>query len=432
MQVQPASWLKHQPDLEVAYKLLRTCVHCGFCNATCPTYQLLGDELDGPRGRIYQIKSLLEGDPPTVRIQTHLDRCLTCRACETACPSGVRYGRLLDIGRKIVEAKLKRPWRQRLLRWGLRQWVPHPKRLRPWVHLAQLTRPVLPAKLKANLEVKPPPAWPKPVHSRRMLVLDGCIQSVLAPRINAAAAKVLDSLGVSLLQVPQAGCCGALSYHLGAREEALAFMRRNIDAWWPKVAEGVEAIVTTASGCGVMVKEYGELLAHDPDYAAKSATISALAKDLSEVLGDLPGLDNKFARSKLDSPKSWPQHGNLQEQGGPVHLARPVKVAFQSPCTLQHGLRLAGRVESLLQRLGFELTSVPDAHLCCGSAGTYSILQPALARKLRQNKIAALESGDPDVIATANIGCLLYLRLATKRPVVHWIELLADQSAIQR
>ncbi|XSG85954.1 MAG: glycolate oxidase subunit GlcF [Methylohalobius sp. ZOD2] len=406
MHIQPVSWLQNHPDAKIARDIIRACVHCGFCNATCPTYQLLGDELDGPRGRIYQIKSLWEGAPATARIQTHLDRCLTCRACETTCPSGVRYGRLLDIGRGIVERQVKRPWHQRLLRRLLRLCLPYPRRLRPWYRLAQTVRPLIPALFKVYVRSGRAPIWPEVRHVRRMLVLDGCVQSVLAPDINAVTARILDRLGISLVRAPRAGCCGAMSDHLGAHDEGLAFMRRNIDAWWPWVEGGVEAIVMTASGCGVTVKEYGELLAHDPDYAAKAATVSALAKDLSEVMAEKAGLEA------------------LQP--------KPVKVAFQSPCTLQHGLGLAGKVESLLRYLGFELTPVADPHLCCGSAGTYSILQPKLARRLRRNKIAALERGDPDVIATANIGCLLHLRPAASRPVVHWIELLDQGSGAGR
>ncbi len=398
----PAS--RRDPVARLAADIIRGCVHCGFCNATCPTYRLLGDELDGPRGRIYQIKSWMEGEPPTTNLRKHLDRCLTCRACETTCPSGVRYGRLLDLARGRLEGVFPRPWHQRWLRRLLRFWLPYPRRIAPLVRVARLASPVLPATLKRRLPPQPSAPWPPPRHPRRMLVLDGCVQAVLAPGINRAAARVFDRLGISLIRAPEAGCCGALSYHLGAHEEGLAFMRRNVDAWWPYVERGVEAIVVTASGCGVTVKEYGELLADDPAYAAKARRIAELTRDPAEIVA---GLDLRRL------------------------VPRPAKVAFQSPCTLQHGQRLDGVVEGILRRLGFQLTPVADAHLCCGSAGTYSILQPALARRLRSDKIAALESGSPEIIATANVGCLLHLRPATAIPVRHWLELL-DQDGGQK
>ncbi len=385
-----------------AAEIIRACVHCGFCNATCPTYQLLGDELDGPRGRIYQIKDLLEGGRPTSNIQKHLDRCLTCRACETTCPSGVQYGILLDFGRGVVEKEVTRPLGQRVLRHVLRFWLPYPERLRPFYRLAHKMKAVLPSSLKVILGAgEKKHSWPKSRHRRRMVVLDGCVQNLVAFHINQSAARVFDRLGISLIQVPEAGCCGALSYHLGAHREGLEFMRRNIDAWWPHVEAGVEAIVVTASGCGVTVKEYGRLLADDPDYAGKARKISTLARDPAEILAgeDLTGLK----------------------------VIRPTRVAFQSPCTLQHGLRLKGVVESILQELGFELTPVTDSHLCCGSAGTYSILQAGLARQLRNNKVTALEAGDPDIIASANIGCMLHLAPVTRQPVQHWLELLDFQ-----
>ncbi|MCX8048407.1 MAG: glycolate oxidase subunit GlcF [Methylohalobius sp.] len=404
MYLELASKFKNHPQAYDAAQIIRSCVHCGFCNATCPTFRVLGDELDGPRGRIYQIKSLLEGQKATVHIQNHLDRCLTCRGCETTCPAGVRFGRLLDLGRHIVEAQVKRPWRQRLLRWGLRHFVPYPGRIAPWVRLARFVRLGLPKAWVSRLPPPNQPIWPAPAHSRRMLVLDGCVQAVLAPQINAAAAKVLDGLGISLLPAPKAGCCGALSYHLGAQEDGLIFAKRNIDAWWPYVEQGIEAIVTTASGCGLMVKEYGQLLTDDPRYAEKASVVSALVKDICEVLAGLPKLEQFRPQQSL-------------------------KIAFQSPCTLQHGLRLAGRVEELLQRLGYELAPVPDAHLCCGSAGAYSILESKIAAELRRAKIAALESSHPDLIATANIGCFLYLKPVATRPVIHWIELLAAGKA---
>ncbi len=388
------------PEGREADAILRTCVHCGFCTATCPTYQLLGDELDGPRGRIYQIKLVLEGQAPTRVTQRHLDRCLTCRACETTCPSGVRYARLAEIGRHLVEERVKRPVAERLLRKSLIHLIPYPVRFAPLMRLARLVSPLLPAHLKAKISTpRPAGAWPPPAGDRRMLVLAGCVQSVSTPLTNAAAARILSRLGIDLVVVPEAGCCGAAAYHLSAREAGLAAMRRNIDAWWPEVAAGCEAILVTASGCGAMVKEYGEALAHDPRYGAKAARIAALARDPAEILGQ----------------------EDLSVLGAP---GRGRRVAFHSPCTLQHGQQLKQVVEPILARLGFTMIPVPDAHLCCGSAGTYSITQPELSERLRTNKIAALESGAPEVIATANIGCQLHLEAGTRTPVVHWLELL--------
>jgi glycolate oxidase iron-sulfur subunit len=391
------------PEGREADAILRSCVHCGFCTATCPTYQLLGDELDGPRGRIYLIKQMLEGQPAGRETRLHLDRCLTCRACETTCPSGVRYGRLADIGRSIAEHRIPRPWPKRLYRRLLRAVIPHAGRFGALLRIGQAVRPVLPRPLRTKI---PAPqdagAWPPPRHARRMLVLAGCAQTSATPNTNAAAARVLDRLGISLIVAPAAGCCGALSQHLGAEAEAHAFMRRNIDAWWPYVEDGVEAIVTTASGCGVLVKDYGTLLAHDPDYAELATRISALTRDLGEVLGaeDLTPL---------------------------LQTRRRRRIAFHAPCTLQHGQRLAGTVEGVLTGLGFELTEVRDSHLCCGSAGTYSLLQPALSERLRTAKLASLERPGPELIATANVGCQLHLQGAAGVPVRHWIELLDTQ-----
>ncbi len=406
MQTALAAFIRDTEGGRKADAILRRCVHCGFCNATCPTYQLLGDELDGPRGRIYLMKQILEGHTPGRRTQLHLDRCLTCRACETACPSGVRYAELLDIGRLLIERWVKRPWAQRLLRWGLRRTVPYPRRFAVLLAIARRGRILLPSRLRREIPAASRPAtdWPGARHARRMLVLEGCVQPLLAPAINAAAARVLDRLGISLLVAPGAGCCGALSHHLAAVEEGRAFARRNIDAWWPYVESGIEAIVATASGCGMHLKDYGRLLCHDPVYGAKAARVAALTRDLSEVLDreDLSVL-------------------------GPARAAS--KIAFHSPCTLQHGQQLTGVVERLLRSRGFVLTPVEEAHLCCGSAGSYSILQRRLARRLRERKLAALVSGGPEAIATANIGCLVYLRCAARVPVVHWVELLAKEFA---
>jgi len=385
-----------------ADEVLRNCVHCGFCNATCPTYQLTGDELDGPRGRIYLIKQVLEGQQATSRTQLHLDRCLTCRACETTCPSGVDYHLLLDTGREVIERQVGRTPGGHLLRRMLRLILTRRRTFTVLLRLGQALRPVLPRTLRQQVPARAPGRRPTSgsKHRRRMLLLEGCVQPALAPQINHATRQVLDKLGISAVSPAAGGCCGAVSHHLGAGDEARNFMRRNIDAWWNEITAGAEAIVITASGCAPLVKDYGRLLAHDPDYAEKAARVSALARDLSEVV----------AREPLE--------GRLRPP------AEPVKIAFHSPCTLQHAQRLDGMVEDLLARAGFELTPVADRHLCCGSAGTYSLLQPALSRELRDNKLVALQKPDPVVIATANIGCLTHLAGAARVPVKHWIELL--------
>lgn len=383
-----------------AESILRTCVHCGLCNATCPTYQLLHNECDGPRGRIYLIKQVLEGQTATLTTLTHLDRCLTCRACESTCPSGVQYARLLDIGREQLEQQVSRPLLERSKRALLRYVLPYPQRFSPLLKLARLFKPLLPD----SLPIPTPRPASKFSHTlkpqtRQMLILDGCVQSTLAPNINQAAAHVLQQLGISLITAPSAGCCGALSYHLSAPADGLDFARRNIDAWLPYLDLGTEKIVITASGCGVMVKDYGELLQHDSDYADKARRVSAATFDLVEVLA--------------------------AEDLSRLNLKHTDKIAVQSPCTLQHGQKLTGSMEQLLHRLGFTLSPVADAHLCCGSAGTYSLLQPELAGQLRKNKITALEQHHPDIIATANIGCLTHLQNKTQTPVRHWIEIVA-------
>ena len=402
MQTTLSEHAKSLPRGEEAESILRSCVHCGFCNATCPTYQLLGDELDGPRGRIYLIKQVLEGKEVTEKTQLHLDRCLSCRNCETTCPSGVDYHNLLDIGREVVDAAVPRPLGQRLLRDSLRAVVPNAGLFKSLTQLGNSFRPLLPGALKTKLpgNIRPAKARPTRQHARQMLILEGCVQPGLSPNTNAATARVLDRLGISVTSIAQAGCCGAVDYHLNAQEQGLQRARRNIDAWWPSIQAGAEAIVQTASGCGAFVKDYGHLLRNDPAYAQKAAAISERTKDLVEVLRAEP----------------------LEQLGGCTLQT----LAFHCPCTLQHAQKLGGAVESVLTRLGFNLTPVPDSHLCCGSAGTYSITQPVLAKQLRDNKMNALESGNPDVIATANIGCQTHLASANRTPVKHWIELIED------
>ncbi|NNT93179.1 glycolate oxidase subunit GlcF [Stutzerimonas nitrititolerans] len=402
MQTNLSEQAKRLPRAEEAESILRSCVHCGFCNATCPTYQLIGDELDGPRGRIYLMKQMLEGGEVTQSTQLHLDRCLTCRNCETTCPSGVQYHNLLDIGRDFIEQQVPRTLRERLVRSGLRTVVPRPALFKALLSAGNALRPLMPASLKTHLprEVRAPKARPQTRHARTVLMLEGCVQPSLSPNTNAAAARVLDRLGIGVTPAREAGCCGAVDYHLNAQEAGLDRARRNIDAWWPAIEAGAEAIVQTASGCGAFVKDYGHLLRDDPVYASKAARVSALTKDLVEVLRmtELEQLDVKADK----------------------------RMAFHCPCTLQHAQKLGGAVEDVLKRLGFQLTAVPDAHLCCGSAGSYSITQPELSKQLRDNKLTALESGKPEVIVTANIGCQTHLDGAGRTPVRHWIEIVEE------
>ena len=411
MKTNLAEFIRNTPEGREADSILRACVHCGFCTATCPTYQLLGDELDSPRGRIYLIKELLEGYTVTAKTQLHLDRCLTCRACETTCPSGVQYGRLVDIGRNIVEKRVGRPFIESLKRAALRAVIPNPALFGPLFRIGQVLRPLLPGALKRKVPKAAArnTVWPEPRHARRMLVLDGCVQPSLAPDINPATARVLDRLGISLVKAEAAGCCGAVIFHLNRQEDALDYVRENIDAWWPHIEAGAEAVVMTASGCGTMVKEYGHLLARDPAYAEKAKRISDLTKDISEIIAGEKDKLEEVLKSRL-AP----------------HASRLTRIAFHSPCSLQHGLQIRGKVEALLTAAGFELTSVPDSHLCCGSAGTYSILQPELSQKLLENKVNALESEKPALLATANIGCLTHIQSGTALPVRHWIELLDE------
>jgi glycolate oxidase iron-sulfur subunit len=394
VQTHLADFIRDTPEGREAESILRKCVHCGFCTATCPTYQVLGDDLDSPRGRIYLMKRALEGAPVSDKTRLHLDRCLTCRACETTCPSGVRYGRLVDIGRAYVEKQTRRPAWDRLQRAALSFGLPRTGLFTAALRIGQLFK-MAPKTTRAG-------AWPAPRHARKMLALRGCVQPALAPSINAAAARVLDRIGVSLLEVPGAGCCGALRFHLNYQEAGRDDMRALIDAWWPLVAgREVEAIVATASGCGVTIKDYAHMLAIDANYRGKAERIADMTRDLCEVID--------------------PQHLPKSTGRG--------RIAFQAPCSLQHGQQIRGKVEALLTRVGYELTSVRDAHLCCGSAGTYSLLQPTIAAELRTRKLAALDEGAPQAIATANIGCLAHLAAATATPVRHWIELVDEALA---
>ncbi len=403
MQTNLAPEFKNTSDGNAAEAILRKCVHCGFCTATCPTYQLLGNELDGPRGRIYLMKQVLEGMQPTRETQLHLDRCLTCRNCESTCPSGVDYGHLVDIGRKIVDAKVERPVSEKAVRWALKEGLPSPL-FAPAMALGQLVRPLLPASLKNKVPAKQAfGVIPTRTHARKVLMLEGCVQPSMSPNINAATRRVLDAAGIQTLTAPKAGCCGAVKFHLNDQDGGKAHMRINIDAWWPLVETGhIEAIVMNASGCGVTVKEYGHILQDDPQYAEKAKKISDLTKDLSELLPDL-----------------------VEKLQGKVNVKAAKQVAFHPPCTLQHGQQLRGGVEKHLSDLGFKINVAScEAHLCCGSAGTYSVLQPEIAYQLRDRKLGNLNEMNPEVIVSANIGCITHLQSGTPTPVKHWVELL--------
>ena len=405
MQTHLSPEFAQRADGQAAEAILRKCVHCGFCTATCPTYQLLGDELDGPRGRIYLIKQVLEGAQPTRKTQQHLDRCLTCRNCETTCPSGVDYGHLVDIGRAIVDEKVERPTGERAVRWLLKEGLPSPL-FGPAMKLGQAVRGLLPDSLKAKVPApRPAGAWPTATHARRVLMLGGCVQPAMAPSINAATARVLDAAGIQTVVAPEAGCCGAVKFHLNDQDGARAQMRANIDAWWPHIEQGVEAIVMNASGCGVTVKDYGHILHDDPAYAARAARISELTRDLSELLPTLvPALRERVKRPAADRV-----------------------IGFHPPCTLQHGQKLKGGVEQHLGELGFTVALARnEAHLCCGSAGTYSVLNPEIAYTLRDRKLGHLNDLKPAVIASANIGCITHLQSGTETPVRHWVELLDE------
>jgi glycolate oxidase iron-sulfur subunit len=388
---------------KIAESILRKCVHCGFCNATCPTYQLSGDENEGPRGRIYLIKQLLEGRSAGKNTLQHLDRCLLCRNCETTCPSGVEYGKLLDIGRHLAEQQIGRDSKDKSLRKRLRKYLPKPGLFGFGLSVGRTLKPLLPDRIAGKVtEPRPAGNWPAPRHERKMLVLDGCVQPSLSPDINAATARVLDKLGISLIKAQGAGCCGAVSQHLGAPDEAITFIKRNIDAWWPYLTtSGAEAIITTASGCGAMIKDYKHYLRDDPEYFIKAERISHLNRDIAEIIS--------------------------KEKYQQLAPAKGARVAWHPPCSLQHGLKLGGVVENILLDCGFVLVPVEEEHTCCGSAGTYSILQPDIAQQLRTNKLANLTRHAPECIVTANIGCQTHLQENSPIPVKHWIHLL-DQA----
>lgn len=397
--------LAENPHAQAAAGFISKCVHCGFCLATCPTYNLLGDELDSPRGRIYLIKQVLEGHKPTELTRTHLDRCLTCRNCETTCPSGVEYGHLVDHGRALVEDQVPRNGRDKWMRKAILAVLPYSTRVGPLVKFGQTLQPLMPKALASAVPMKQQAkTLPAAVHGRHMLVLDGCVQPSMAPATNASAARVLNAFGITLNNADKSGCCGAVHFHLNEQDSARDFMRRNIDAWWPSIEAGCEAIITTASGCGVMVKDYGHVLADDPDYADKACRVSELTRDIVEVMIEVLNSED-VSRFKEAA-------------------ANMGKVAFHPPCTLQHGQKLPLVTETLLGELGFNLTAVADSHTCCGSAGTYSLFQPELSHQLRDKKVASLLAEEPDIIATSNIGCQLQIQGGSGRPVVHWIELI--------
>jgi len=407
VQTNLASWARDSQLGQEADDILRRCVHCGFCLATCPTYQELGDELDSPRGRIYLIKQVLEGVEPTQSTQTHLDRCLTCRNCETTCPSGVQYGALVDIGRKLVEERVQRPASQRLLRGVLRRMLNSPA-FGPALKLGRLFRPVLPEVLRNKVPAaRPAGRLPDTSrHPRQVIMLAGCVQPAMMPSIDAATIRVLDAVGIGTRIVAGAGCCGAINFHLDAQEAALDQMRANIDAWLPLLDSGeAECIIMNASGCGAMVKEYAHHLRDDPAYVANALRLVDKVRDVAEVLAP-----------------------HAQELAGRL-TGLPGRTAFHPPCTLQHWQGLRGVSERLLTDLGFELQQFGEAHLCCGSAGTYSVTQPELSQSLRDRKLRHIGAAEPEYIVSSNIGCITHLQSGTATPVRHWIEVVDEALA---
>jgi glycolate oxidase iron-sulfur subunit len=407
METHLADWLKGTRDGDEAEAILRKCVLCGFCTATCPTYQLLGDELDGPRGRIYLIKSVVEGEKPTASTMEHLDRCLTCRNCESTCPSGVDYGHLVDIGRKLVEQQVERPASQRFMRTLLRETLTRRWLFDPAMRVGQAVRPLLPEALKAKVpERRDPGKRPSRSHARKVILLEGCVQPGMLPSIDAATDRVLDRLGLEAVRPQGSGCCGAIRHHLNDQAGAANDARRNIAAWWPLIEAGAEAILINASGCGAMVKDYAHLLADDPEWAARAKQVVERTRDLAEWL---------------------PAEIDAAIAAGRLRAASSSRVVFHPPCTLQHGQKVRGVVEGLLTRLGATVLPVGESHLCCGSAGTYSVLQPQLSGELRSRKLGHLTAGEPELILSANIGCITHLQAGTGTPVRHWIEWLDEQ-----
>jgi len=402
------------PDVAESEKILRTCVHCGFCLATCPTYLLTGDELDGPRGRIYLVKDMLEsGAPASATVARHIDRCLSCLSCMTTCPSGVNYMHLVDHARRHIQETFVRPLPDRLLRRLLAAVLPYPGRFRLSLRLAQLARPfaaLLPGRLKTMIALAPPhvpPASPVdrpqifPAEGKRrarVALLSGCAQQVLKPEINAATIRLLTRHGIEVVVSEKMGCCGSLTHHLGEEGAALAFARANIDAWCREIdGAGLDAIIANASGCGTTLKDYGFMLRQDPAWAAKAAKVSALARDVTEVMAEI-GLSPQANSS--------------------------MRVAYHSACSMQHGQKLHRPPRALLEAAGFEVAEIPESHLCCGSAGTYNILQPQCAEPLRQRKIGNIRATGAAAVATGNIGCIQQLESGLGMPILHTVELL--------
>ena len=406
MQINIAPAFRADQDIDTFKSIVNKCVHCGFCTATCPTYQVLGDELDGPRGRIYLMKEMVEGAPVTAKTQSHLDRCLTCRNCESTCPSGVRYGRLVDIGRRYIDERVARPLHQQLMRWSIRETLSRRAVFSVLYGIARLLRPVMPLTLKKKIQLPQPAGeWPVGKATRQMLLHEGCVQPALMPNVDSATARVFDKLGIKLLKAPKAECCGAIRQHLDDHQGAEAQMKRNIDAWWPYLGRGVDTIVINASGCGAMIKHYGEVLAHDPRYAERAARISGMARDVSEILPEYTEQIRTLVQAKAES--------NL-----------PQRITYHPPCTLQHAQKIRGPVEDLLTQLGVTVKLCQDSHLCCGSAGTYAILQPEMSQTLLARKLDHLLKTDPEEIVSANVGCINHLQSGTDVPVRHWVELI--------